>query len=294
VFGPLGHRNPPADRLAVRTVVSRFDDDVVREALNRELSRGARRTSSTTASSRSGHGRPRPEPRARSRVGVGHGQMRERDLEAVMEAFVAGELDILVCTAIVESGLDIPRANTIVINRADLFGLADLYQLRGGSGAPTCAPTPTAGADEPELPADARKRLQVLQEFTELGAGFKIAPTTWRSEAPGSSSGRPSPGTCRPSGSTCTPSSSTRRSEGSRGARGQGPGARDPAQAPGALSTAYVETRASGSRCTTSSPRRRRGRGGRGPVRADRPVRAAAPEVDNLLEVMKLRRCWWG
>jgi len=168
---------PPADRLAVRTTLARFDDDVLREALQRELNRGGQvyfvHNRVQSIAGMADHVR-RLAPGAR--VGVGHGQMGERELEQVMERFVAGELDILVCTAIIESGLDIPRANTIVINRADLFGLADLYQLRGRVGRSSVrAYAYLVVPGESDLTVDARKRLQALQEFTELGAGFKIA-----------------------------------------------------------------------------------------------------------------------
>ncbi len=168
---------PPADRLAVRTSLARFDDDLIREAVRRELNRSGQvyfvhnRVQSIGAVADQ-VARLVPE----ARVGVGHGQMREKDLERVMEQFVAGEIDVLVCTAIIESGLDIPRANTILINRADLFGLADLYQLRGRVGrANLRAYAYLLVPGEAELTPDARRRLQALQEFTELGAGFRIA-----------------------------------------------------------------------------------------------------------------------
>ncbi len=168
---------PPADRLAVRTVVARFDDDLVREAIRRELSRGGQvffvhnRVQSIDAVA--GHVRSLvPE----ARVGVGHGQMRETELERVMTAFVSGELDVLVCTSIIESGLDIPRANTILIDRADQFGLSDLYQLRGRVGRSNLrAYAYLLVPPDAELTPDARKRLQVLQEFGELGGGFRVA-----------------------------------------------------------------------------------------------------------------------
>ncbi|GAB4271002.1 MAG: transcription-repair coupling factor [Deferrisomatales bacterium] len=168
---------PPADRLAVRTVLARFDDDVIREAIRRELHRGGQvyfvhnRVQSIAAVA--DHVRSLvPE----ARVGVGHGQMKERELEQVMERFVRGETDVLVCTAIIESGLDIPRANTIVIDRADRFGLADLYQLRGRVGRSNLrAYAYLLVPGDGDLTADARKRLQALQEFAELGSGFKIA-----------------------------------------------------------------------------------------------------------------------
>jgi transcription-repair coupling factor (superfamily II helicase) len=168
---------PPADRLAVRTLLARFDEDVIRDALRRELARGGQvyfvhnRVQSIADVAEQVRSLI-PE----ARVGIGHGQMGEKDLEKVMRAFIGGELDVLVCTAIIESGLDIPRANTIVINRADQFGLADLYQLRGRVGRSNLrAYAYLLVPSETDLTEDARKRLQALQEFTELGAGFKIA-----------------------------------------------------------------------------------------------------------------------
>ncbi len=168
---------PPADRLAVRTVVAPLDDDVVRDAIRRELGRGGQvyfvHNRVQTIAEVAEYVRSLvPE----ARLGMGHGQMREGELEPVMEAFVAGETDVLVCTAIIESVLDIPRANTILIDRADRFGLADLYQLRGRVGRSNLrAYAYLLVPGEGELTADARKRLQVLQEFAELGAGFRIA-----------------------------------------------------------------------------------------------------------------------
>ncbi|GAB4255607.1 transcription-repair coupling factor [Deferrisoma sp.] len=168
---------PPADRLAVRTVLARDDDDLVREAIRRELVRGGQVYFVHNRIETIGEVAERvrslvPE----ARVGVGHGQMKERELERVMEAFVAGEIDVFVCTAIVESGLDIPRANTILIDRADRFGLADLYQLRGRVGRSNLrAYCYLLVPAEAELTPEARKRLQVLQEFSDLGAGFRVA-----------------------------------------------------------------------------------------------------------------------
>ncbi|NTU59729.1 MAG: transcription-repair coupling factor, partial [Deltaproteobacteria bacterium] len=168
---------PPVDRLAVRTLLARFDDDLIRDAVRRELGRGGQvyfvHNRVQSIGSVVEHVKALvPE----ARVGVGHGQMHEDELEKVMRAFMTGELDVLVCTAIIESGLDIPRANTILINRADQFGLADLYQLRGRVGRSNLrAYAYLLVQSEAELTADARRRLQALQEFTELGAGFKIA-----------------------------------------------------------------------------------------------------------------------
>ncbi|MBI2467433.1 MAG: transcription-repair coupling factor [Candidatus Rokubacteria bacterium] len=168
---------PPADRLAVETVVCRFDPHVIQEAIERELARGGQvfvvhnRIQSLPALTRF---LQRLCPRAR--IAVAHGQMPEAQLERTMLRYVAGEFDVLASTAIVESGLDIPASNTIVINRADRFGLAQLYQLRG-----------RVGRDRLQayayllVPADGRvdgaaaKRLRVIQELTELGSGLKIA-----------------------------------------------------------------------------------------------------------------------
>jgi len=168
---------PPADRLAVETVVCRFDPHVIREAIERELGRGGQvfvvhnRVQSLPALVRF---LQRLCPRAR--IAVAHGQMAESALERTMLRYVSGEFDVLVSTAIVESGLDIPASNTMIINRADRFGLAQLYQLRG-----------RVGRDRLQayayllIPADGRvdetaaKRLRVIQELTELGSGLKVA-----------------------------------------------------------------------------------------------------------------------
>jgi transcription-repair coupling factor (superfamily II helicase) len=111
-----------------------------------------------------------------ARIAIAHGQMPERDLESVMVEFVTGKINVLVCTSIIESGLDIPRANTIIIERADAFGLADLYQMRGRVGrshmrAYAYLMTPPESAMTP----DAVKRLAVIQEHSNLGQGFRIA-----------------------------------------------------------------------------------------------------------------------
>ena len=168
---------PPADRRAVETVVCRFDANVIKDAVERELARGGQvfvvhnRIQSLPALTRLIQ---RLVPRAR--IAAAHGQMREALLERTMTKYVAGEFDVLVSTAIVESGLDIPASNTIVINRADRLGLAQLYQLRG-----------RVGRDRLQayayllIPADGRvddtaaKRLRVIQELTELGSGLKVA-----------------------------------------------------------------------------------------------------------------------
>ncbi|NLH50653.1 MAG: transcription-repair coupling factor [Myxococcales bacterium] len=168
---------PPEDRLAIRTIVTRWDEDTIREALERELSRGGQafvihnRVKSLDSVALK---IKRLVPQAR--LGVGHGQMDEKALEKLMIDFSQGNFDIVVCTTIVESGLDFPRANTIIIDRADALGLSQLYQLRGRVGrskrrAYCYLLVPPSGTMTPE----ARKRLAVLRTFTELGSGYKIA-----------------------------------------------------------------------------------------------------------------------
>jgi len=168
---------PPQDRLAIKTSVIRFDPAVIAEAVEREMSRGGQvffvhnRIQSMPAVEEMLR---RVVPRAR--IAHAHGQMKEAELEKKMLAFVNGEVDVLLSTAIIESGLDIPSANTIIINRADHFGLAELYQLRGRVGrskhrAYAYFICPPSG----ELTDDARKRIEVIRELAEPGSGFKIA-----------------------------------------------------------------------------------------------------------------------
>ncbi len=168
---------PPLDRLPIETVVRRFSKAVIKEALERELERGGQvffvhnRVQSLVSMTRFIQ-----ELVPQARVIMGHGQMGERELEATMVRFVSGQADILVSTAIVESGLDIPASNTIIINRADRFGLAQLYQLRGRVGrerqqAFCYLLVPADGRVDDQ----AQRRLRALQELTELGSGFKLA-----------------------------------------------------------------------------------------------------------------------
>jgi transcription-repair coupling factor (superfamily II helicase) len=168
---------PPVDRLAVKTLVARFSDELVREAVTRELHRGGQiffvhnRVQSIGAMA---DYLRRLVPEAR--IAVGHGQMEERELERVMLGFMHGETDLLLCTTIIESGLDIPRANTLIVNRADTFGLAQLYQLRGRVGRSSHrAYAYLLIPGEGSISQDARERLKILQDITELGAGFRIA-----------------------------------------------------------------------------------------------------------------------
>ncbi len=168
---------PPPARLPVETVVARFSRELIREATERELARGGQvffvhnRVQSLPAMAAFVQ---RLCPGAR--VVMAHGQMRERELEQAMLSFVMGRADVLVSTAIVESGLDIPASNTIIVNRADRFGLAQLYQLRGRVGrerqqAYAYCLIPADG----RIDETAQKRLRVLQELAELGSGFKLA-----------------------------------------------------------------------------------------------------------------------
>jgi len=168
---------PPVDRLAIRTYVTRFDEELIREAIRRELRRGGQvffvhnRVQSISAMAEYVQTLV-PE----AKVAIGHGQMGEKALEEVMLDFVEGKSNVLVCSTIIESGLDIPRANTMIINRADCFGLAQLYQLRGRVGrSKHRAYAYLLIPGEGTLTREARERLKVLQELTELGAGFRVA-----------------------------------------------------------------------------------------------------------------------
>jgi transcription-repair coupling factor (superfamily II helicase) len=169
---------PPADRLAIRTFVCRHDPALLGEAIAKELARGGQvfyvhnRVEDIAAEAQ----KVRDLSPAGTRVGIGHGQMPDGELEKVMLDFVDGKFDILVCTTIIESGLDIPRANTMIVNRADRFGLAQLYQLRGRIGrSRERAFCYLVVPEEKRITPDAKARLAVLQRFTELGAGFQVA-----------------------------------------------------------------------------------------------------------------------
>jgi transcription-repair coupling factor (superfamily II helicase) len=168
---------PPLDRLPVETRVSDYSDGLVRDAVLKEIRRGGLvyfvnnriagieklkvRLSALV-----------PE----ARIVAAHGRMPEKELEETMMKFIKGEVDVLVSTNIIESGIDIPNANTIIINRADTFGLADLYQLRGRVGrfkknAYACLLVPKKFI----LTKDAQQRLSAIKRYQELGAGFKVA-----------------------------------------------------------------------------------------------------------------------
>ncbi|HXR39147.1 MAG TPA: transcription-repair coupling factor [Terracidiphilus sp.] len=168
---------PPKDRMAIQTVVAKFDEKIVRSAVEVELERGGqvyfvhnRVESIYEIAARI------QELVPAARVAVGHGQMSETELERVMLAFMRHEYDVLVATTIIENGLDIPLANTMLINRADRHGLSELYQLRGRVGRSNRrAYAYLLIPPENELTEIARRRLAALKEFSDLGAGFKIA-----------------------------------------------------------------------------------------------------------------------
>jgi transcription-repair coupling factor (superfamily II helicase) len=168
---------PPQDRLPVETVVGNYDERVIRDALRRELNRGGQiyflhNRVSTIESVALKLKALVPD----ARIVVGHGQMDADDLEKVMTQFVNGEADVLVSTTIIESGLDIPNANTMVIDRADRFGLSELYQLRGRVGRykhqAYCYLLLPRHA---QLLTEARKRMSAIKQYSALGSGFKIA-----------------------------------------------------------------------------------------------------------------------
>ncbi|PYI72741.1 MAG: transcription-repair coupling factor, partial [Verrucomicrobia bacterium] len=168
---------PPLNRLPVETVVSAYDERIVRAAIDRELERQGqvfflhnRVASIERVRERIVHLCPQ------ARVEIGHGQMDADELESVMARFIGGKTDVLVCTTIIESGLDIPNANTIIIDRADQFGLADLYQLRGRVGrAEHKAYAYLLLPREMMTVGAARKRISAIKQYSSLGAGFRIA-----------------------------------------------------------------------------------------------------------------------
>ena len=168
---------PPADRLAIRTQVARFGKTLIREAILRELGRSGQVFfvhNRVHTIERTGAWLRDLIPEAR--IVVAHGQMHSRLVESVMLKFHRQEADVLLSTAIIESGLDIPNANTIFVDRADTFGLAQLYQLRGRVGrASHQAYAYLLVPEEETLTGEAQKRLQAIQDFTALGSGFRIA-----------------------------------------------------------------------------------------------------------------------
>jgi transcription-repair coupling factor (superfamily II helicase) len=170
-------QTPPKDRKPIETRVTEFSEEAIRQAIRQELERegqvffihnrvqGIEKMAKRIA-----------ELAPAARIGVGHGQMPAKALEAVMKKFIHGEIDVLVSTTIVESGIDIPNANTLIVNRADAFGLSELYQLRGRVGrfdrnAYAYLLIPKGSA----LTEESQKRLSAIEKFTHLGAGFGLA-----------------------------------------------------------------------------------------------------------------------
>jgi len=170
-------QTPPENRLSIRTFVIRYDEEVIRDAIQREFQRGGQvffvhhrvQNIHTIA-----HHLKQMVPEAS--LAIAHGQMEGKELEKVMLRFVRREVNLLVCTSIIESGLDIPAANTILINHAERFGLADLYQIRGRVGRGSHqAYAYLIIPGELTLSRDAMRRLRAIQELSELGSGFKLA-----------------------------------------------------------------------------------------------------------------------
>ena len=180
-FSLLGLRDmtliqtPPRDRQPVITHVLPWADAILEDAIRREVDRGGQvffvhnRVETISAVAQKVK-KLVPD----SAIGVAHGQMREKELEQVMTSFIEGELDVLVATAIIESGLDVPRANTLIVNRADYFGLSQLYQIRGRVGRSHHRAYCYLLVPD-EIQEDAEKRLRVLEHYTELGSGYRIA-----------------------------------------------------------------------------------------------------------------------
>ncbi len=168
---------PPKNRLAIQTSVLRYTPEVIRSAIEMELARNGQvyyvhnRVETIHAAAAKVR-----ELVPEARIGIAHGQMNERELERVMLKFVQGQLDVLVATTIIENGLDIPRVNTLIVDRADLYGLAQLYQLRGRVGrSDRRAYAYLLVPSEETLSEVARKRLATIREFSDLGTGFRVA-----------------------------------------------------------------------------------------------------------------------
>ncbi len=168
---------PPVDRRAIRTFVLKFEPEAVSEAIQREVARGGQVFFV--------HNRVRSIPAVQRylmrlcpqvRFGIAHGQLEEHKLDHVMSEFIERKFDVLICSSIIEAGLDIPTANTIIVNRADTFGLSQLYQIRGRVGrSRERAYAYLTIPNRRPITRDAQKRLQALQDFSELGSGFRIA-----------------------------------------------------------------------------------------------------------------------
>lgn len=170
-------QTPPAERLAIQTYISEYDEEIISQAIERELDRGGqiffvhnRVKDIEGIASRVSNLAPR------ARIDIAHGQMREKELEDAMVRFLNKETDVLVCTTIIDSGLDIASANTIIINRVDQFGLSEIYQLRGRVGrSDTKAYAYLLVSERSRITGEAQKRLKVLMDFSQLGSGVNIA-----------------------------------------------------------------------------------------------------------------------
>ncbi|MHB8793376.1 MAG: transcription-repair coupling factor [Thermoleophilia bacterium] len=168
---------PPAGRYPIRTYVGEFDEETVTQAIGREVERGGQvfflhNRVESIAETAEGLQSLMPDVK----FTVGHGQMPEKELESVMVSFLEREADVLVCTSIIESGLDIPTANTLIVDRADMLGLSQLYQIRGRIGrSDKVAHAYLFYPPEAELTREAMARLSTLSDYTELGSGFRIA-----------------------------------------------------------------------------------------------------------------------
>ena len=170
-------QTPPAERLAIQTYISKYDEEVISQAIERELDRGGQIFFVHNRVKNIGAIASRIRTLApRAKIDIAHGQMREKELENAMIRFLNKETDILVCTTIIDSGLDIASANTIIINQVDLFGLSEIYQLRGRVGrSDTKAYAYLLVSESSRITAEAQKRLKVLMDFSQLGSGVNIA-----------------------------------------------------------------------------------------------------------------------
>ncbi len=170
-------KTPPADRQPIVSYISKYEDSVVKDAIKRELSRNGQifyvhNSIKTISKAADNIAMLVPE----ARIGIAHGRLSETELEKIMLQFVNFEIDVLVCTTIIESGLDIPSANTMIIDKTENFGLSQIYQLRGRIGrGDHQAYAYLFISDESKLTKDAKKRLAALMEYKDLGSGFQIA-----------------------------------------------------------------------------------------------------------------------
>jgi len=170
-------QTPPKNRMSIKTVVVPFSDAIVQKAIDQELDRGGQvYYLHNRIESIYGVARALEQLVPKARIAVGHGQMGENELEPIMARFVEGEIDVLVATTIIENGIDIPNVNTIVVNDADRFGLAQLYQLRGRVGRSNHqAYAYLLYQAHKALSEDAKARLEAIREFTHLGSGLQVA-----------------------------------------------------------------------------------------------------------------------